>query len=832
MPETTIQESKGMRGYRKLALAGPMPYLIIAGIVAVTTFFAFHVKDFKMDASSDSITLENDRDLKYYDQTREIFGSDDFVFVVLSPREDLFSNPTLDGIGKLAEDLKSLPGVEAVSSILSAPLFHSPDVSLFKMANDFRTLGQGNADPALARKELVSSPLFRNYLISEDGTKTVIQARFKGNPEFTKLALRRYSLRDRNREGTLTTEEKQDLLRIEKDYRREYQNYSARRDANIAAVRQVLQKHQSLGALHLGGVPMIVSDMVGFIRHDILLFGVLVIVFCVLMMALIFRRLKLFLLPMLACVTTVVLMVGWLGYTDWHTTVVTANFTSLLLIMTTENAILLVTKWRQLLGMYPEKSTRELVALMTVPVAIPCAFATFTTLVGFASLVVSGIRPIMDFGVMMTLGLIVGFAVCFLLIPALLVILPKERPIQTSELAESSDSTISIFARLAASRPMTIIAAALLVLSVGFAGTRRLTVENKFQDYFRKSTEIYKGMTLVDQQLGGTTPLEVVLDGDKPDYWLEPENLAKLRKTHDYLASRPEIGKVLSPDTLVRILEGVNNGKPVPKSVMKLARQSLPEDLSREILHPYITSDFRQARITMRVKESYSALNRKSLLDGINAYLEKEGGFKLGTDAHVTGMFVLYNNMLQTLFSSQIATLGSVFVTCFLTFTLLFRNVWLALMALTPNILAVTVILGTIGWLGIPLDMMTIMVAAITFGLADDNAIQYIYAFKKEFPKDRDYRAAMYRCHNTIGRGLSYSMITLVAGFAILAFSDFMPTVYFGIFTGLAMFLSLIASHSILPLLIIYLKPLGRGHRATPNQELAKYPGSNMDEAA
>ncbi|MBI1785373.1 MMPL family transporter [Candidatus Sumerlaeota bacterium] len=803
----------GYARYQKFFLSGPMPYLTVAATVAITVFFAFHIKNFKMDASSDSITLEHDKDLKYYDQTRQIFGSDDYVFVVLTPREDLFSDAALNGIKELAADLENLPGVQSVSSILTVALFHSPDVPLLKLASDYRTLGKGNADRELARKELSASPLYSNYLISEDGKKTIIQATFKSDPEFVKLMFRRYALRDRSRDGALTPEETRELQTVEKDYRRKYLDYSAQRDANIRDVRTVLEKHKTLGTFHLGGVPMIVSDMVGFIHHDIALFGVLVILFTVFMMALIFRRIKLFLLPMLACIFTVVIMVGYLGYADWHTTVVTANFTSLLLIMTTENAILLASKWRQLLGTYPEKPARELVALMTVPVAVPCAFSTFTTLIGFMSLMVSGIRPIMDFGLMMTIGLTVGFAVCFLFIPAMLAILPKERPIAAAELAEASDSTISIFARLAATHPAAVLGVGLACLSLGFLGTRRLTVENMFQDYFRKSTAIYKGMNLVDSELGGTTPLEVVLDGGRPDFWFEQENLARLRRVHDYLAAQPEIGKVISLDTMVRMIEGVNNGKPLSKTMLSLVRKNLPPDMVKSILQPYVTDDFRQVRITMRVKEGYKDLNRKALLEKVDSYLEKTEGFKLGETAHVTGMFVLYNNMLQTLFTSQIATVGSVFLTCFITFTIIFRNIWLALMGLVPNVLAVTIILGLIGWLGIPLDMMTIMVAAITFGLADDNAIQYIHAFKKEFPKDRDYKAAMYRCHNTIGRGLSYSMITIVAGFAILVFSDFMPTVYFGVFTGIAMFLSLVASHSLLPLLIIYLKPLGRPGR-------------------
>jgi len=283
--ESQINESARYRLYRKTFLAGPMPHIVIGIVLATTIFFGYYVKDFKMDASSDSITLENDKDLKYYDETRQVFGSDDFVFVVLTPREDLFSKTTLDGIQRLVDDLKVSPGIDSVSSILSVPLFHSPDVPLLKLAKDYRTLGQGNADAESARLELGASPLFSNYLVSEDGKKTIIQARFKSNPGFTELMFRRYALRDRNREGSLSPGEKTELKQVEQEYRSAYQKYSVQRDSNIQSIRTVLGKHASLGKFHLGGVPMIVSDMVGFIKHDTFLFGVLVMIFCVFMMA-------------------------------------------------------------------------------------------------------------------------------------------------------------------------------------------------------------------------------------------------------------------------------------------------------------------------------------------------------------------------------------------------------------------------------------------------------------------------------------------------------------------------------------------------------------------
>ena len=796
--------------FDKLVLSGPMPYVVLLALLSATLFFSFFLKNFRMDASTDSIILENDADLHYYDESREIFGSDDYVFVVVQPSGELFAESTLRGIRLLSEELARLDGVSSVVSIVSVPLFHSPKVPLLNLTTGYKTLSMEGVDKDLARKELIESPLFRDYLISEDAKTTVIQVNFKDDPGYRSIVRTRNNLQRKKHDQGLTLEESRELEKLNSTSRQMYENQTRRQTNNIAEIRRLMANHTALGTLYLGGVPMIVSDMVRYIRSDIMNFGVAVLLFIVLMLAIIFRRLKLFLLPMMACVVTLVIMVGYLGYTDWRTTVVTANFTSLLLIMTTENAIHLATQWRELLAVEPALTRRAIVLRCVGTMGPPCFFSTLTTVVGFGSLYASGLRPVKDFGMMMVLGLCVGYAVCFLLIPAALVLLPKGKATLQEQKAESESALVSIFAKLTERYPKWIVLGALILFALGALGSRRLTVENRFIDHFRESTPIYEGMIVLDEQLGGTAPLEVILDGDGKEYWLKVENLAKLRKVHQWLDDLPETGKVLSIDTMIRVLEKVNNDQPLNQFILNLMKVSIPPEMAKDVLRPYVDQDFTKVRIAMRVRESDRSLRRKQLLERIRAYLDQEIASKTAAAAHVTGMFVLYNNMLQSLFTSQIATVTTVLLSCFVVFSLIFRSIWLALIGLVPNILAVTIILGTIGWLGIPLDMMTIMVAAITFGLADDNTIHYVHRFRHEFLKDRDYTATMYRCHNSIGRPLSYTMITIIVGFSILCFSNFIPTVYFGIFTGLAMFLALMASHTLLPLLILYFKPLGR----------------------
>lgn len=805
-----------------------MPWLIVIASVALTCLLSIHIPKFKMDASSDSIVLENDKDLLYYDETRRLFGSDDYVFIAVTPQEDLFSDSTIEQVRKMTEELGRMESVSQVLSYLTVPLFHSPPIPLLRIAQGYNTLLKPETDRDMARAELTGSPLYQDYLISEDAKTTTIQVTFAPNTEVNELFQERQRLRDLKAAGQLSPDKQARLKEVDQIYKVKNLESKEARAKDIDYIRDVMSRYQGIGDLHLGGVPMIVADIIAYVRRDVFVFGAAVLGFTALMMALIFRSPVLMMLPFLTCLISLLIMMGYMGYVDWRTTIVTSNFSSLLLIITTENAIHLGSHWRDLSIAYPDRPNRVNVLESLKVVLKPCFLSTFTTVVGFASLVVSDIRPVMDFGILMTAGLTAGFVVCFAFMPAALLLMPKIKAPKVDHLSKETPSYVSAFARFTDKNRLAVVLMAMLLMGLGASGISRLTVENRFIDYFKEDTPIYTGMTVIDERLGGTTPLEVVIEGGKDpatgepikDYWIDPANLEKLTEIHVWLDGLPETGKVLSLSTMLRILEKINNGNPLPKTMLVLARNMLPDELRDAVLKPYVNEDFTQVRISMRVRESSHDLQRKALLAKMDDYFKTQSPLP-AEEIHVTGVFVLYDNMLQSLFSSQVKTVSTVLIVVFLTFCFLFRNWKLALIGLVPNVLSVTVILGLIGWLGIPMDMMTVMIAAITFGLADDNTIHYIHRFRTEFPKIRNYRLTMYRCHDTIGRPLSYSMITIVGGFAILTMSSFIPTIYFGIFTGLAVFMALLWSHTILPLLIIWIEPLGPNSDAVMGEAAA-----------
>jgi len=336
-------------------------------------------------------------------------------------------------------------------------------------------------------------------------------------------------------------------------------------------------------------------------------------------------------------------------------------------------------------------------------------------------------------------------------------------------------------------------------------------------------------MKLIDEKLGGTTPLEVILkfpknektesiendefedwgeDEDTNDekYWFTKDKVERIKSVHDYLDGLTPVGKVLSFSSIIEVATQLNNNKPLGSLELGVLYTKIPEAIKEQVINPYISIKNNEARISLRIKDSQDGLRRNELITKINKDLKNK--LKLDKDEFkLAGVLILFNNLLQSLFKSQILTLGLVMIGIFAMFIILFKNIKLSLIGVVPNFIAAFFILGIIGLLGIPLDMMTITIAAITIGIAVDNSIHYIYRFKEEFKKIKDYEKTLKICHSTVGVAILNTSITIVFGFSILVFSNFIPTIYFGIFTGIAMLLAMISVLTLLPSLILLTKP-------------------------
>ena len=575
---------------------------------------------------------------------------------------------------------------------------------------------------------------------------------------------------------------------------------------------------------------MIADDMMTFIKSDIIVFGIGVLLFIIGTLWFVFKRLIWIIVPISSCFFSVIIMMGILGLLGWKVTVISSNFIALMLILTMAMNIHMSTRFLQLKEDYPDKNILELITLTTYKMFWPILYTVLTTVIAFLSLIFSEIKPIIDFGWMMTLGLITSFIITFTLLPTLINFVPIEK----ISLKENKESVItSFFAKISQNNHKIIFTFTGIIILLSIIGISRLEVENSFINYFSKKTEIYKGMKLIDEELGGTTPLEVILkfpkkneesklddenefedwgdenEEDEDKYWFTKDKIDKITSVHNYLDGLPQVGKVLSFSSIINVATLLNDNKPLGTLEMGVLYSKMPESIKTEIIDPYISIKDNEARINLRIIDSQKDLRRNDLIKKINYDLINKIGLNK-EEFKLAGVLILFNNLLQSLFKSQILTLGLVMIGIFTMFLILFKNIKLSLIGVVPNFIAAFFILGIIGLLGIPLDMMTITIAAITIGIAVDNSIHYIYRFKEEYNNTKDYNKTLNLCHSTVGKAILNTSITIVFGFSILVLSKFIPTIYFGIFTGLAMLLAMISVLTLLPSLILLIKPFGK----------------------
>jgi len=815
--------------YRRWVIDRPWPIIVLLALSI--GYFGWNAKEFRLDASADSLLLEDDKDLKVFRELSERYQSSGFLVVALTPRDTLFSRSTLDGVDQLAQELAEIDGIDSVNSLLDVPLLAQGEGSLTELASGYRTLRDTDVDLRKAREELVGSPIFSKLVISADGAVTALRLNVRPAPEFEKLQSERQRLSRAIREGDSSTVTAVRFRQVSTAYQQVKDQTDRANHEMILNIRKTLEAHQALGRLMLGGVTMIADDMITFIKSDLVNFGAGVLVFLIVMLAVIFRSIRWVFLPLASCVYAGITMIGLLGVAGWQVTVISSNFISLMLILTMSMTVHLIVRYRQFASDHHDWSHGECLSATMTKMVWPCLYTALTTILAFGSLVLSSIKPVIDFGWMMSLGLVVTFLTSFLFFPAIASVLGTPR--RPSLQAAPGTKMTGWLSRISAERGAWVISISLVAAALGGVGISRLEVENSFINYFGKDTEIYQGLELIDRKLGGTTPLDVLIkfesqndlsetaeasgdseldlllgtvsEGDPVDYWFTPEKIKTVSDAHDFLASRYGVGQVLSLASLIRVGESVTR-ESFDSFQLAVLYKRMPEDLKQALLTPYVSIDTNEVRLTARVKDSLPDLRRADLLREISAGLEQELGLS-PERVQISGLVVLYNNMLQSLFESQILSLGVVMLGIAAMLLVLFRSLKLAIIGIVPNLLAAAVILGVMGWTKIPLDMMTITIASITLGIAVDNSIHYLYRFRSELPRLQDYVSTLHYCHANIGRAIFYTAITIIAGFSILVLSNFLPTIFFGLLTALGMAIALLASLTLLPRLILITRP-------------------------
>ena len=782
--------------YQNNILGNPKSVLLI--LVSILFLSIYFSKDFRLDASSETLLLDGDPDLKYLNEINERYNAREFLVLTYTPNDEMISDKSVNNLLSLKYKIQSLDWVHSVITLLDVPLLNSTDDTLSEKLKNFSTLKSDGIDRERGFKEILNSPVFKNFVISEDGKTSGIIV---------------YIKKDENLKSILNPKE----LEKYKDDRKK------KNHENIKEIRKVIKDYSKDSKIYLGGIPMIADDMMSFIKNDIFIFGIGVLLFIIATLWFVFKKIVWIIVPLSSCIFSVVVMLGMLGLLGWKVTVISSNFIALMLILTMAMNIHLSTRFLQIKSEFPSKSKIKILEIATNKMFLPILYTGLTTICAFLSLIFSGIKPVIDFGWMMTIGLITSMITTFTLLPTF-INLSSDNNIFGLK-SDTKSKITNFLSNYTLKNKNIIFATATAIVVISLFGISKLQVENSFINYFDKDTEIYKGMKLIDEELGGTTPLEVILkfpkeesqetnedddwgdeDEDNSKYWFTKDKIDKIDKVHNYLENLDHVGKVLSFSSILKVAESLNNNKPLGGLEIGVLYTKLPENIKREIVTPYVSIDDSEARISLRLKDSNKNLRRNELIKKINSDLKNE--IKLSEDEYkLAGVLIIFNNLLQSLFKSQILTLGFVMLGIFFMFIILFRNLKLALIGVIPNFIAAFFILGIIGIFNIPLDMMTITIAAITIGIAVDNSIHYIYRFKEEFLKSGDYSKTVKTCHSTVGVAILNTSITIVFGFSILVLSNFIPTIYFGIFTGLAMLLAMLLVLTLLPSFLISFKP-------------------------
>ena len=801
------------------------PKLIFTLLIFLLVSFGFFAKDFKLDASSDTLLIDNDPDLEYLRKVSDRYGAKEFLILTYTPNESLVSDNSINNLLSLKYKIQSLDWVHNVVTILDLPLLNSSDQTLSERLKNFSTLKSEGIDRQKGFNEILNSPVFKNFIISEDGTTTGIIVYIKENKKLKELIIKNNEYNKR-----LSNNERVDNHKLFINELENYKNIAKKKNhQNILEIREIIKNYENIGKIHLGGIPMIADDMMSFIKSDIIVFGSGVFLFIIATLWFIFRKFLWIVIPLSSCFFSVTIMMGLLGLLGWKVTVISSNFIALMLILTMAMNIHVSVRYLQIRKENSIRKNQDTILLAMSKMFWPIIYTVLTTICAFLSLIFSDIKPIIDFGWMMTLGLITSFIVTFLLLPTILNFLSTDK---TEVKEEKKSYIINFFSNVAIDNSKIIFSTTFIIIILSIYGISKLEVENSFINYFNKNTEIYKGMKLIDEKLGGTTPLEVIIkfaektkkdeiieddnefedwdedNSDNEKYWFTINKIEKINKVHEYLDSLEGVGKVISFSSILKVAEQLNNNKKLGTLEMGVLYNKIPDSIKEEIINPYISIEDNEARISLRIKDSDENLRRNELIKKINYDIENKLGFKKD-EFKLAGVLILFNNLLQSLFKSQILTLGFVMIGIFLMFLILFKNITLSIIGVIPNFIAAFFILGIIGLAGIPLDMMTITIAAITIGIAVDNSIHYIYRFKEEFLLKKNYETTLKHCHSTVGLAILNTSITIIFGFSILIFSNFIPTIYFGIFTGIAMLLAMVSVLTLLPKLILVIKPFG-----------------------
>ena len=798
------------------------PKSVIAGVLTATLFFGYFSGKLEVDASTETLLLENDKDLAVFRDVFKRYVSPNYLVVAYTPKDDILAPATLEKIKNLSDELAKNELVSNIISILNIPLLQSGSNELGELVKHVPSLADADINKTLVRREFGDSPLYTNNIVSGDLKTTAIVLNLKTDEKYQSILNERNALLNAKLDGNITSAQKQRLSTVNARFKAYRDEARVKEHAAIEQIRKAVAKFSGEESLFLGGANMIADDMVGFVRSDLASYGISVTLLLIFSLWLFFRQIRYVFMPIFICVISVIWASGLFGFFGWEITVISSNYIALQLIITISVVIHLIVSYREFYLTKPHLSNSQLVYLTLRDKASPSFFAIFTTVIGFLSLALSDIKPIIMLGVMMSASIAVSLALAFLLFGSAMTLMPKLAPVRTFE---SKFGFTKYCAKFALEHGRAVYMIALAVFIFGLYGISKLRVENSFISYFKDTTEIHKGMQVIDTKLGGTVPVDILIKFNKPKfdeiaaknepkdefddefaasanedkYWFNQHKIDVAKKVHNYLENKRFVGHVSSMGTIVKIVENITR-KPIDGLMLSILYEQIPQKYKDIILSPYVSIKDNELRFTARTLDSDDALRRDEFLRELRTDIANLTAND-NTSVQVSGAMVLYNNLLQSLIVSQVDSFGFVVLALFIVFCIIFRSIKLAAIAIISNLIPLCAVFGVMGALGIPLDIMSITIAAISIGIGVDDIIHYIHRLKIEL-RSRNVAEAIKASHASIGYAMYYTSFAVILGFSIMVTSNFIPTIYFGLLTDLVMIMMLLGALVLLPTLI------------------------------
>lgn len=749
MPKTTFRRI-AMERISTLLVHHRIVLLSFAGLAIVLATYPSLQLDF--DRRVESMFPANDPRLAGYQRSKELFGGAETCAVAYTD-DALLTEEGLERVRRLGERLRQLPGVESALSLADARLPSAP----FDPRPLAQQLQAGTITPRELREQLLTSELYRGVLLGPDGQTTVIVVQIAPG------------------ERTAVPAEE-----------------------TIEQIRRVAASHDPPALV--AGPTVLVHDVYRHLDEDGRLLGIASTVLLTVVIALLFRNLRWVLLPLMVVHVTLIWTKALLVATGVQMTMVSSPLVALVTVIGVATVVHITMGFREARDRH---APLEALVQTGRHVGPPVFWTCLTTAAGFGALLASQVVPVQNFGGMLAIGSLLVFLAVIALVPSGVLLGRFDTDPHPPPGEGKLIAGLNRVMHLVEKHPRWLVVGSVVVVALATSGSLRLEVATDFSDNFREDSPIVQSYEFLAKRLGPVASMDVIVDTPEtvtPEF---VDNLAHLQQDIEHLdgiegtVSIVDLMAFLNPSADRRPggLGGlISRGLRLVPPEQRLA---LIERLEPGLLAGFWNRPQRATRIVVRVRPVPGSKARRQLIEDVQAL-----GRRRFPSATVAGMHVLLTYLVENLLADQWVTFGIAVVGIFLMMVVAFRSWWLGLIALIPNAAPIVVVIGSMGWLGLQVNVATAMIASVSMGLSIDFSIHYLYRFQRERRAGQDLFSALRAAHHSVGRAIVLADVALVAGFTVLCISQFIPTVHFGLLVSVAMLGGLVGNLFLLPLLL------------------------------